>query len=182
MVEGRLYSGAVLDFQKCPDVRVADTHVSAGICDIPEVADGVLKRLFLEFGSARSGVEGLDLGFELVLGRLDLLACLFVLRPVGCLVITAAVEDYIAANAARQACFGFADAALRVQGHLHRRPVFPESVISLHGGDTIHARCSCVCCDHLSLMDANRWKANLGSFRARSKRRSVELQVFSLPR
>jgi hypothetical protein len=103
MVEGSLHCGAVLDFQKCADVRVADTHVSASICDIPEVANRVLERLFFELGSAWFGVEGLDLGFELVLDRLDLLACLFVLRPVGCLVITAAVEDYVAANATRQA-------------------------------------------------------------------------------
>jgi hypothetical protein len=138
MVEGGLHGRAVLDLQKCPDVRVADAHVSASISNVPEMADGVLERLLCEFRSAWFGVEGLNLGLELVLGRLDLLARLFVLGPVGCLMVTAAVEDYIAANAARQALFGFANAALGIQGHLHRGPVFPESAVLLCGGDAVH--------------------------------------------
>jgi hypothetical protein len=114
-----LHGCAVLDFQKCPNMRMADTHVSAGVCNIPEVADGVLKRLRFELGGARFGVERLDLGIELVLRRLDLLAWLFVLGPMGSLMVTAALKDYIAAYAARQALFGSVDAALRVQGHFH---------------------------------------------------------------
>jgi hypothetical protein len=119
MVESSLHGRAVLDFQQCPDVRMTDAHVSSSVCNIPEVADGVLERLLFEIGRVWFGVEGLDLGFELVLGRLDLLARLFVLGPVGSLVITAAGEDYIAANAAGQALFGLANATLRVQGHFH---------------------------------------------------------------
>jgi hypothetical protein len=101
MVESSLHGRAVLDFQQCPDVRMTDAHVSSSVCNIPEVADGVLERLLFEIGRVWFGVEGLDLGFELVLGRLDLLARLFVLGPVGSLVITAAVEDYIGTGLVR---------------------------------------------------------------------------------
>jgi uncharacterized protein YaaW (UPF0174 family) len=69
---------------------------------------------------------------------LDLLARLFVLGPMGSLVITAAVKDYIAANTARQALFGFANAALRVHGHLHRGPVFPDLAVLHCGIDAVH--------------------------------------------
>ena len=81
--------------------------------------------------------------------------------------VTATVEDYIAANAARQDLVGFANAALGVPGHLHRGPVFPESAILLCGGDAVHvvvvvvvvvvgrACCRCLCLDVFSLMEGS---------------------------
>jgi hypothetical protein len=57
---------------------------------------------------------------------------------VGSLVITAAVKDYIAAHAARQAFFRFANAALWVQGHLHRSPILPDSAFLRRGVYAIH--------------------------------------------
>jgi hypothetical protein len=85
--------------------------------------------------------------------------------------VTAAVEDYIAANAARQALFGFANAALGIQGHLHRGPVFPESAILLCGGDAVHvvvvgACCRCLCPDVFSLMESSQNAKILGAVKA----------------
>lgn len=93
MVERGPHSSAVFDFQECTGMRMADTHVIPGVCNIPEVTDGVLEWLFLELRSAWFGVEGLDLGIKLILRCLDLLACLFLLGSMGSLVVAAAVKD-----------------------------------------------------------------------------------------
>lgn len=71
------------------------------------------------------------------------------------LVIAAAVEDYIAANAARQAFLRLANAALWIHSHLHRSPIFSESTFPLCGGYAVyvgHVRCLCVYSDVLSPM------------------------------
>jgi hypothetical protein len=96
VIESRLHGGAVFDFQEGFDVIVAGTHVVASIDNAPEVADRVLEGFLSEHPGVGHRVQDTHFDSDFGSGFFDRCAGLFVLWPVACLVVAAAVEDDLA--------------------------------------------------------------------------------------
>lgn len=97
MIESLLHSRAVLDLQEGFHVVVTGTHVVASIDNAPEMANRVLEGSGSEHEGVGHNVQEFHLGSDFVSGLFDPCAGLFVLWPIACLVVTAAVEDDLAA-------------------------------------------------------------------------------------
>jgi hypothetical protein len=98
-------------------VVISGTHVVTSIDNAPEVADRVLEGFLSEHPGVGHRVQDIHFDSDFGSGFFDRYAGLFVLRPVTCLMVAAAVEDDMASLTASQTLLGFAGVTLWVCLH-----------------------------------------------------------------